>query len=173
MNITVTGRHLDVTPALKNYVEGRVNHLARYSTSATEASVTLTVEKYRHQAEIEVNVNGVLIQAKEETPEMYASIDQAVEKIERQLKKHKDRLHNHRARPEPLNGEEAATEAVKPGRELRRERPALNAMTPEEAVGSLERGADPCLLFRHAATSQVNAVYRRPDGTVAWIDPTP
>lgn len=169
MKTTVTGRHMDMTPALKAYAEERVNHLARYSSQATEASVILTVEKYRHQAEVTLNVNGFVIQAKEETPEMYASIDQAVGKIERQLKKHQDRRHNHRHRSDPsLNGTEP--EAVAPPAAAP-ERPSLRSMTPDAAIEHLQGDSQPVYVFRHAATSQVNVVYRRADGTVGWIDP--
>ena len=173
MKTTVTGRHIEVTPALKAYVEERINHLARYSNQVTEASVILTVEKYRHQADVTVNVNGTMVQATEETSEMYASIDQAVEKIERQIKKLKDRLHDHHRRVEPPPVDEAGAGASVVGRALVAERPAVAAMTPEDAASSLERGSDSFLLFRHAATAQVNLVYRKADGTVGWIDPTP
>jgi hypothetical protein len=60
-----------------------------------------------------------------------------------------------------------------PGRTFVAERPAVAAMTPEDAASSLERGNDSFLLFRHAATAQVNLVYRKADGTVGWIDPNP
>jgi putative sigma-54 modulation protein len=173
MKTTVTGRHIEVTPALKAYVEERINHVARYSNQVTEASVILTVEKYRHQADVTVNVNGTMVQATEETSEMYASIDQAVEKIERQIKKLKDRLHDHHRRVEPPPVDEAGAGAPVVGRALVAERPAVAAMTPEDAASSLERGSDPFLLFRRAATAQVNLVYRKADGTVGWIDPTP
>lgn len=172
MKTTVTGRHIEVTPALKAYVEERINRLARYSHQATEASVILTVEKYRHQADVTVNVNGAMVQATEETSEMYASIDQAVEKIERQIKKLNDRLHDHHRRAEPPPVDEADVASM-PGRALVPERPAVAAMTPEDAASSLDRGRDPFLLFRHAATAQVHLVYRKADGTVGWIDPTP
>jgi hypothetical protein len=104
---------------------------------------------------------------------MYASIDQAVEKVERQIKKLKDRLHDHRQRVEPLSVDEAVAGAPVLGRALVAERPAVAAMTPEDAASSLERGSDSFLLFRHAATAQVNLVYRKADGTVGWIDPNP
>jgi putative sigma-54 modulation protein len=173
MKTTVTGRHIEVTPALKAYVEERINHLGRYSNRATEASVILTVEKYRHQADVTVNVNGTVVQATEETSEMYSSIDQAVEKVERQIKKLKDRLHDHRQRVEPLPVDEAVAGAPVLGRTVVAERPAVAAMTPEDAASSLERGSDSFLLFRHAATAQVNLVYHKADGTVGWIDPNP
>ncbi|MEW6681650.1 MAG: ribosome-associated translation inhibitor RaiA [Nitrospirota bacterium] len=171
MKTTVTGRHVEITPALRAHVEERLDHLARYSGRPTEASVVLTVEKYRHQAEVTLNMDGVLIQAKDETSEMYASIDQAVAKIERQIKKYKDRQHGRRQRlsPPPLNGEalETATTAVP----LAVERPTLDAMTPEQAATALGNGHATLLVFRRTGTDEVNVVYRKADGSVAWIDP--
>ena len=73
---------------------------------------------------------------------------------------------------EPPPVVEAGAVAPGVGRALLAERPAVAAMTPEDAASSLERGSDPFLLFRHAATAQVNLVYRKADGTVGWIDPT-
>jgi putative sigma-54 modulation protein len=173
MKTTVTGRHVEITPALRAHVEERMDHLARYSGRPTEASVVLTVEKYRHQAEVTLNVDGVLIQAKEETSEMYASIDQTVAKIERQLKKYKDRQHVRRQRHPltELNGE--AVEPSTTGATLVRERPTLDAMTPEQAAAALSDGGSSLLVFRREGTDEVNVVYRKADGSVVWIDPAP
>lgn len=171
MKTTVTGRHVEITPALRAHVEERMDHLARYSGRPTEASVVLTVEKYRHQAEVTLNVDGVLIQAKEETSEMYASIDQAVAKIERQLKKHNDRQHVRRQRhPAPEeNGDVVAPVETAPT--LAAERPTLEVMTPEQAAAALSDRQAPLVVFRRAGTDVVNVVYRKADGSVAWIDP--
>ncbi len=87
MEIMITGKQLDVTPALKQYVENRAKKIEKYTTSATKAIFTLKVEKYRHLAEILVKVNGYILQSEQETDEMYASVDKAMNKIERQLKK--------------------------------------------------------------------------------------
>ncbi len=172
MKTTVTGRHLEITPALRAHVEERLDHLAKYSGRPTEASVVLTVEKYRHQAEVTLNLDGVLIQAKDETSEMYASIDQAVAKIERQIKKYKERQQGRRQRlpAAPANGEggEAST-MVAP---LVVERPTLDAMTPEQAAAALDGGQEPFVMFRRAGTDEINVVYRKADGSVAWIDPS-
>ncbi|MFZ5863248.1 MAG: ribosome hibernation-promoting factor, HPF/YfiA family [Nitrospirota bacterium] len=171
MKTTVTGRHMEITPALRAHAQERVEHLTRYSGEATDATVVLSVEKYRHQAEVSLNVNGVLIQAKEETSEMYASIDEAVAKIERQLKKYKDRQHPRRQRPAAVIGEEEPVESAPAP--LERERPVLKAMTPEQAAAALNGGTSPLVVFRHAGTKETNVVYRRADGSVAWIDPAP
>jgi putative sigma-54 modulation protein len=171
MKTTVTGRHVEITPALRAHVEERMDHLARYSGRPAGASVVLTVEKYRHQAEVTLNVDGVLIQAKEETSEMYASIDQAVAKIERQLKKHNDRQHPRRQRPPAPedNGDVVAPMEAAP--HLTAERPALEVLTPEQAAAALGDRQDPLVVFRRAGTDAVNVVYRKADGSVAWIDP--
>jgi putative sigma-54 modulation protein len=173
MKTTVTGRHIDITPALRAHVEERVEHLTRFSGDVADATVVLSVEKYRHQAEVSLNVNGVLIQAKEETSEMYASIDEAVAKIERQLKKYKDRQHTRRPRPAAIVGEASPVEATPAPEPLERERPTLQSMTPDQAVAALDGGEAPLVVFRHAGTKETNVVYRRADGAVAWIDPAP
>lgn len=172
MKTTVTGRHVEITPALRAHVEERMDHLARYSGRPAEASVVLTVEKYRHQAEVTLNVDGVLIQAKEETSEMYASIDQTVAKIERQLKKYKDRQHVRRQRHPATDTNGDAAEPPTAGAPLVRERPTLDAMTPEQAAAALT-GESPFLLFRREGTDEVNVVYWKSDGSVVWIDPAP
>jgi len=172
MKTTVTGRHVEITPALRAHVEERLEHLAKYSGRPTEASVVLTVEKYRHQAEVTLNMDGVLIQAKDETSEMYASIDQAASKIERQIKKYKERQQGrrHRRPAVPLNSEALAPPTTDAS--MLAERPKLDSMTPEQAATALGDGDAPPLVFLRSGTDEVNVVYRKVDGTVAWIDPT-
>ncbi len=172
MKTTVTGRHVEITPALRAHVEERMDHLARYSGRPADASVVLTVEKYRHQAEVTLNVDGVLIQAKEETSEMYASIDQVIAKIERQLKKHKERQHVRRQRHPATDADGDTAQPPSAGASLARERPTLEAMTPERAAAALS-GDSAFLLFRREGTDEVNVVYRKTDGSVVWIDPAP
>src|SRR3989304_8318915 len=96
MNIIVTGRHLEVTPALKKYAEEKIKKFNRYLSNISEAIVTLSIEKYRHKVEVLLKVNGVLIQAEGITGEIYSSIDEVVEKLERQVKRYKEKLVSHR-----------------------------------------------------------------------------
>ncbi|MDC4223364.1 MAG: ribosome-associated translation inhibitor RaiA [Candidatus Manganitrophus sp.] len=105
MEVMITGRQMEVTPALKEYIEGRARKIEKYSSKTTQIAFTLKVEKYRHIAEVLVRANGFLLQAEEETDEMYASVDQAMSKIERQFKKYKEKLTNHRVRQEAVSGE--------------------------------------------------------------------
>lgn len=96
MQITMMGRHVEITPALREYAEQKLKKIARYSFKSIVATVRLTVEKYRHMAEIVLRVNGDRILAKEETDEMYQSIDLAMGKIEQRLRKYKEKLSRHK-----------------------------------------------------------------------------
>ncbi len=94
MNIVITGRHFEITDALRQHINDKINKANKYSHKIIEASVKLGIEKYRHLAEINMQINGALLSAKEETEDMYTSFDRALEKIERQLRKYKGRHTN-------------------------------------------------------------------------------
>ena len=101
MDGLITGRRLEVTPALRQFVEGRVKRLDEYMGMADKAAVVLNVEKSRHLAEVSVRVNGRLLQAREESGERYASINRAAEKIFKQFRKTKEKISRRPSRPEP------------------------------------------------------------------------
>src|SRR4030043_627933 len=107
MNIIVTGRHLEITPALRDYAEKKIKRFDRYMSNISEAIVTLSVEKYRHKVEVLLKANGILIQAEGITGEVYSSIDEVAEKLERQIKKYKEKLVSHRK----VEGKAGAAEA--------------------------------------------------------------
>ena len=96
MRLKITGRHLDVTPALKDYVETRFGRLDRYGLKVEVFEVVLGVEKLQHKAEAIGTVNGKSVQAKTSTPEMYATIDALVDRLDVQLRKWKERLASHK-----------------------------------------------------------------------------
>ncbi len=92
MAINVRGKNLDITPALKDYVEKRVKKVTKYFDKTGDISVILRVEKGRHQVEVTVPVDGILLRGEESTTDMYASIDQVMDKLEKQIEKHKTKL---------------------------------------------------------------------------------
>lgn len=179
MNIIVTGRHLEVTPALRSYAEEKIKKAGKYFNNVTEAIITLTVEKYRHKAEVQLRANGVLIQAEEVTAEMYSSIDQVMDKIERQLKKFKEKLTRHKGRGEEEASpvpEESLTSEVSEEKEglpriIRRKRFAMKPMSPEEAVMQMELSDKDFFIFANDSTGDINVIYRRRDGDVGLIEP--
>ena len=92
MNIIISGRQMDLTDNLKDYAEEKISRFEKYLANISEATVTLSVEKYRHKAEVLLKINGSMIQAESITGEMYSSIDEVVEKLESQIRKYKEKV---------------------------------------------------------------------------------
>jgi putative sigma-54 modulation protein len=92
MNIQVSGQQLDVTPALKDYVQDKMQKLERHFDAINNIHVVLSVEKLRQKADATINVTGAQLVANAEHEDMYAAIDALTDKLDRQVKKHKDKL---------------------------------------------------------------------------------
>ena len=95
MQINITGHHVEVTPALRAYVTEKIQKLIRHSDQVNSINVILKVEKLQQHAEATVNANGRTIFANETASDMYASIDGLVDKLDRQVRRHKDRITSH------------------------------------------------------------------------------
>ena len=106
MQISITGHHMDVTPALRSYVENKFSRLERHFDNMTNIHVVLTIEKERQMAEATINVSGGTLFADARHEDMYAAIDSLLDKLDRQLKKHKEKLtDHHRGEPSLKNQE--------------------------------------------------------------------
>lgn len=92
MNLTVTGHHLEITPAIRSYVEGRVQRITHHFDHVIDVTVTLSVEKLNHKAEAQVHVPGKDIHVEAIEPDMYAAIDALEDKLDRQIVKHKEKM---------------------------------------------------------------------------------
>ena len=97
MQISVTGHHVDVTESMKNYVVSKFEKLERHFDHVTDVHVILTVEKLVHKAEATVQISGAKLFAEDHQEDMYAAIDALVDKLDRQIKKHKEKITKHRA----------------------------------------------------------------------------
>lgn len=95
MQLNLTGHHVDITDSLRNYVEEKMERLERHFDKVTNTHVILSVESLRHKAEATVNMSGNNIFAESTEENMYAAIDNLVDKLDRQVKKHKEKLTNH------------------------------------------------------------------------------
>lgn len=91
MNVTITGRHLEITDGIKEHICAKIEKLTKYSNKIETVSVILSVEKYRHSAEAIVLANGTTFTSKEITNDMYSSVDSVLAKIESQFRKHKEK----------------------------------------------------------------------------------
>lgn len=170
MNVIVNGRHLEVTPALKSYAEEKIGKFEKYISNITEAVVTLSVEKYRHKAEVLLKVNGVMIQAESVTGEVYSSIDEVVEKLDKQVKKYKEKHRSYR------KGEKRAVEAApalsrEVGRIIKHKRFDMKPMSSDEAVHQMELLDKDFFVFANPVSGDINVVYRRGDGNYGLIEP--
>ena len=172
MNIIVNGRHLEVTPALKTYAEKKIQRFDRYLSNISEAVVTISVEKYRHKAEVLLKVDGMLIQAEGITGDVYSSIDEVAEKLERQIKKYKEKLVSHRK----SEGKAGAMEtepalAAEGGKIIKNKRFELRPMSPDEAAMQMDLLDKDFFVFTNDNSGVINVIYRRKDGNFGLIEP--
>ncbi|MBL8539152.1 MAG: ribosome-associated translation inhibitor RaiA [Burkholderiales bacterium] len=91
MNLNLTGHHVDITPAIRDYVTGKIERITRHFDHVIDVTVTLSVEKLKRKAEANVHVSGKDIFCETDHEDMYAAIDALVDKLDRQILKHKDR----------------------------------------------------------------------------------
>ena len=98
MQINLTGHHVEITPALKDYLNNKLERIERHFDNVTDIHCILTVEKLQHKAEAKINVSGGSLFADSTEGDMYAAIDSLVDKLDRQIKKHKEKLTDHHAR---------------------------------------------------------------------------
>ena len=104
MLIKLTGHHVDLTPALRDYVDSKFTRLERHFEQMTDVHVILTVEKLRHKAEATLHVSGNDLFADTISDDMYAAIDGLMDKLDRQLLKHKEKLTDHHKTEPKING---------------------------------------------------------------------
>jgi putative sigma-54 modulation protein len=176
MNIIVNGRHLEITPALKTYAEEKVKKFERYLSDISEAVVTLSIEKkYRHKAEVLLKANGVLIQAEGVTGEIYSSIDDVSEKLERRVKKYKEKLQSFRKGGKNAEAQRksspAAEIAEETGRIIKNKRFELKPMSPDEASMQMELLDKDFFVFINDKSGDINVIYLRRDGNFGLIEP--
>jgi putative sigma-54 modulation protein len=167
----ITGRHLVVTPALRQHIENRVERLARYEVKLSHLEVILSVSKLQHSAEVVCTMQGRRIQAKASTQEMYATIDQLVDRLGVQIRKYKERQADHKEpakrslrkvlRP-ALHKEEAEIEVVRPAREV---------LTLEDAKRRLDPLPGSLVVFTAMSSGKLQILQRLDRNRVVLIDP--
>ena len=173
MSVNVKGRNIDVTPALREYVEKKITKVTKQFKTVGDISAVLKVEKGNHIVEITVPASGILLRAQETTKDMYSSIDLVVEKIERQIHKYKTRLMKRKysnfaepAAPAPAaEAEEGEFQIVK------NKRFVMHQMTPEEAILQMNLLNHDFFVFFDPDLGATNVVYRRKDGKYGLLSP--
>ena len=173
MDIMVTFRHMDPIESLKTYAEEKVSKINKYLDSPLDAHIVLSVEKFRHQADVSLSVNGTRFKGVEETGDMYSAIDQVMDKIEKQVKRHISKTRNRRS--ENIKNEQGSSEDAAA---LSSDEPAIEVekmfakpMDTDEAAMQLNISRRDFLVFRNAKSREINVIYKRGDGNLGLIEP--
>jgi putative sigma-54 modulation protein len=181
MQTNITFRNLPATEALKAFAREKVERVHKYIDSAREAHVVLALERHFHVAEITIHAGPFLLQGKDKCGDMYQSIDLAMAKIERQLKRYKEKLKDHRALPhhaenglgvrhDVLSLEQPEARSSAGPKVIRTEQIPAKPMSVEEAVMQMDLIQNDFLIFKNAASQEINVVFRRKDGNYGLIE---
>ena len=178
MQVSVTFKNLESSDHLKSYVGDKLNRLDKYLYNPAEANVVLSVEKFRHIAEISITGDRLNIIGKEEKNDMYSAIDMALDKIEKQIKKSKQKIRNRRsvgakamARAR-IPQEGVVAEAEPDSAQVKVINIEYKPMHVEEAVMQMDLVQDNFMVFTNARTDRVNVIYRRKNGDYGLIQPS-
>ena len=184
MGITITGHGMRVTPDIRQYVVARSKRFEKYGVSDPQIRFILKEEKYRRTAEAMFHVNGLILEAKEETDDLQSAVDQACLKLEKQLKKHHEKVVSHRgaesikqvrkrkktvASPE----EEEMIWVSKQGEKqapqmLKRETVRVPYRSLSEALKEMESGKKAFAFFKESGRFQF--LFRKNNGAIQWLD---
>lgn len=174
MRVKVSGRNLEVTDALKNSIVSKLERFGKYFKNDIEAKATLSVQKNRQIVEITIPINGTLLRAEESTMDMYASIDNAIDKLYKQMEKHKTKLEKRYFGHDTIRFEHIPNipdSEMDESKIVKTKRFAIKPMDPEEAVLQMDLVGHNFFVFTNADTDEVNVVYKRKDGHYGLIEP--
>ena len=189
MQMNITFRHFEPIDSLKNYAQDKVERANKYLDRAGEAHVVLSLERHLHHADITITSGAFVLRGREKSEDMYASIDLAMDKIERQLRRYKERLKHHHGRervhhrqdlmaqlkvrhdvisvPDPEkepDTKDAAPRVIKTNDFL------IRPMSAEAAIMQMDLMNNDFYVFTNATTNEMNVVYRRKDGHYGLIE---
>ena len=188
MQLNITFRHLDASDALKDYARDKVERVNKYLDRAGEAHVVLSMERHLHHADITIHAGAFVLRGREKSEDMYASLDLAMDKIERQLRRYKEKLKNHHGkervhhrhnlmkelmvRHDVLEVQDPESETAEPmgPRIIRSNEFLVKPMTVEEAVMQMDLMNNDFLVFTNSVSHEMNVVYRRKDGHYGLIE---
>lgn len=191
MEISVSGKGVNIGEAFQEHAQDRlIEGLGKYLNRVVSADVIVSKEAHLFDVKIHANpgtASNIVVKSTGQSPDIYAAFDAAAEKAEKQLRRYKRRITNHHktvdqdvidfsAKHYTLDAnkdEEDDSEAHEPkGLVIAETHMDISTLTVSEAVMRLDLGELPALMFKNAANGELNVVYRREDGNIAWIDPT-
>lgn len=174
-NLNVTFRHVDSSKPLKDYVIEKLGKVQKIVDKPFDAHVTLSVEKYRHIAEVFVTGKGITIKAFESTDDLYSAIDLVCDKVERQLKKYREKRKEkgQGTFPAPVvSGSSLTIQESEGARIVRSDNFLPKPMSVEEAVHHLDLLQVDVVMFVNQETNQPSVVFRQQDGNIGFTEPS-
>ncbi len=178
MQVAVTFRHMEADEGVKAYVKEKVEKLQKYVENPREVHVVLAVEKFRHIAEITVVGNGGTFNSQGRDNDLYAAIDQMVDKMERQIRERREKVRKKRSSssrapliPAGKSGEGKEEREIEIASLVQRKRTIAKPMSLEEALSQLQLSKRDFLVFINSDSGQMNVVYREKDGGYGWVEP--
>jgi len=183
MQLNITFRHFEPIDSLKNYARDKVERAHKYLDTAGEAHVVLSLERHLHHADITITSGPFVLRGREKSEDMYASIDLAMDKIERQLKRYKEKLKHHHGRERIHHNQNLVKHHVYDGHGTQAEIiPGVaqkivktneflaHPMGMEEAIMQMDLMNNDFYVFTNSTTMEMNVVYHRKDGTIGLIE---
>lgn len=173
MQTSVTFKNVDPSDNLKSYVSDKLDKLDKFLDNPAEATVVLSIEKFRHIAEVNITGDRLNVFGKEETSDMYAAIDMVLDKLEKQIKKNKQKIRDRRTTSKgktAVIGRETLREESETG-QIKVQNIEYKPMDVEEAVMQMDIVKDSFLVFTNSRTDKINVLYRRKDGNYGLIQP--
>jgi len=178
MQLIITGKNMEVSESLKQYVEKKIGRLDRYLPGAGEARVELGVAKAksnqdRQTVQVTIRSNGTILRAEEHSADMLAAIDAARDKLQRQMVRFKEKVVRVRERAQAAASEAVAAPPAEKGTPhiVRTKAFSVTAMDPEEAADQMELLGHDFFVFYNPGTESMNVVYRRKDGNYGLLQP--
>lgn len=195
-NISVTGRHVQITDSMKDYAIEKIAKIERFSSRIIDVNVIMDIQKLQQRVEIILKINNITIRSTATSDNMYISIDMAVDKLGAQLRRYKRRLQDHQAKGlkevdmtvsvvqqgsdeeladinddiEEQNSRELI-DRYRPAKVVSQETMSLKLLDTEEAIMRLELSGDSFLLYRSVEDMQLKLIYKREDGHFAIVEP--
>lgn len=193
-NISITGRHVMVTEAMKNHALEKLSKLERIAHRIIDVHVIMDIQKLEHRVDIVIKFNHVKIKVQAVSEDMYTSIDRALAKLQMQIRRYKERLQNHHAKGvsfvempvdviSPPSSEELVNDDIesfnrqemvqnyRPHEVVKSEVRPLKTLSHDEAVMKMELSQDQFMIYRSEEDQKLKVIYRRQDGNYGIIQP--
>ena len=178
MQVAETFRHMEADEGVKAYVKEKVEKLQKYIENPREVHVVLAVEKFRQIAEITIVGNGGTFNSQGRDSDLYAAIDQMLDKMERQIRERREKVRRKRSLSSPSRAPLGPVGKSGEGKEegeiaslVQRKRTIAKPMSLEEALSQLHLSKRDFLVFINSDSGQMNVVYREKDGGYGWVEP--